>query len=161
MNKRERTCCFTGHRNIRAADVPVVMQRTEVLIKQLVAQGVVYFAVGGALGYDTLTAELLFRLRDTNFPQIKVILVSPFDGFTATWSEAKRTGYDRRLPQYDKVVQAAEEGSRDAYLLRDRILVDNSAYCICYCTRNSGGTAYTVRYAQRRGIPVYNTADIH
>lgn len=161
MDKRERTCCFTGHRNIRTEDVPVVIQRTEALIRQLVAQGVVFFAVGGALGYDTLAAELLFRLRDTDLPQIKVILVSPFEGFTAAWSDDKRAGYTRRLPQYDKVVQAAAAGSRDAYLLRDRILVDNSAHCICYCTRNSGGTAYTVRYARKKGIPVYNTADIH
>ena len=63
-------------------------------------------------------------------------------------------------PQYDKVVCVAQRASREAYLERDRHLVDSSAYCIAYCTRNSGGTAYTVRYAHQQGVPVYNTANM-
>ena len=36
--------------------------------------------------------------------------------------------------------------------------VDGSAYCIAHCTRNSGGTAYTLRYAQQEGLKIYNVA---
>lgn len=42
---------------------------------------------------------------------------------------------------------------------RNRHLVDNSGYCICYLTRTQGGTAYTVDYALERGLPVINIAD--
>ena len=31
-----------------------------------------------------------------------------------------------------------------------------SAYCITYCARNYGGTAYTVRYARQQGLEVRN-----
>ena len=103
---------------------------------------------------------MLFRLRATDYPQIKVILVYPFEGFTGRWSDEQRAGYARLLPQYDKTVCVAQRASREAYLERDRHLVDSSAYCIAYCTRNSGGTAYTVRYAHQQGVTVYNTASM-
>lgn len=40
---------------------------------------VCFFGVGGAIGYDMLAARVLFRLKETGFPNIKVILVYPFD----------------------------------------------------------------------------------
>ena len=103
---------------------------------------------------------MLFRLRATDYPHIKVILVYPFEGFTSHWSDAQRAEYARLLPQYDKAVCVAQRASREAYLERDRHLVDSSGYCIAYCTRNSGGTVYTVRYAHQQGVPVYNTASM-
>ena len=136
------------------------MERTEQVVRQLIEKGVVFFGVGGAIGYDTEAAKLLSRLRATEYPHIKVILVYPFNGFTSRWSDAQRAEYARLLPQYDKTVCVAQRASREAYLERDRHLVDSSAYCIAYCTRNSGGTAYTVRYAHQQGVTVYNTASM-
>ena len=157
---RQRTCCFTGHREIREEDLPAILKRTEQVVRRLIEQGVVFFGVGGAIGYDTEAAKLLSRLRATEYPHIKVILVYPFNGFTSRWSDAQRAEYARLLPQYDKTVCVAQRASREAYLERDRHLVDSSAYCIAYCTHNSGGTAYTVRYAHQQGVPVYNTASM-
>ena len=157
---RQRTCCFTGHRVIPEKDLPGILKRTEQAVRQLIERGVVFFGVGGAIGYDTEAAKLLFRLRATDYPQIKVILVYPFEGFTSRWSDEQRAEYARLLPQYDKAVCVAQRASREAYLERDRHLVDSSAYCIAYCTRNSGGTAYTVRYAHQQGVTVYNTASM-
>lgn len=155
---RQRTCCFTGHREIREEDLPAILKRTEQVVRRLIEKGVAFFGVGGAVGYDTEAAKLLCRLRATDYPHIKVILVYPFEGFTDRWSDAQRAEYARLLPRYDKTVCVAQRASREAYLERDRHLVDGSAYCIAYCTRNSGGTAYTVRYAHQQGVPVYNTA---
>ena len=156
---KEQNCCFTGHRIIPNHHIHMVSVNTEVKIRELILkQGMRYFGVGGALGYDTMAANILFRLRDTDFPDIKVILVYPFEGFTSRWTDAQKAAYDQMLPKYNKRVCVAPEGSREAFLARDRYLVDNSSFCIAYCTRNQGGTAYTVRYAQRKGVPVFNTA---
>ena len=155
---RQRTCCFTGHRAIPEKDLPGILERTEKAVRQFIAHGVVFFGVGGAIGYDTEAAKLLFRLRKTDYPQIKVILVYPFEGFTSRWSDEQRTEYARLLPQYDKAVCVAQGASREAYLTRDRHLVDGSAYCIAYCTRDSGGTAYTLRYARQEELKIYNVA---
>ena len=155
---RQRTCCFTGHREIREEDLPAILKRTEQVVRRLIEKGVAFFGVGGAVGYDTEAAKLLCRLRATDYPHIKVILVYPFEGFTSRWSGEQREEYARLLPQYDKAVCVAQRASREAYLTRDRHLVNGSAYCIAYCTRNSGGTAYTLRYAQQEGLKIVNTA---
>ena len=155
---RQRTCCFTGHRAIPEKDLLGILKRTEQAVRRLIEQGVIFFGVGGAIGYDTEVAKLLFRLRATDYPQIKVILVYPFEGFTSRWSDEQRAEYARLLPQYDKAVCVAQRASREAYLTRDRHLVDGAAYCIAYCTRDSGGTAYTLRYAQQEGLKIFHTA---
>ena len=155
---RQRTCCFTGHRVIPEKDLPGILERTEQAVRRLIEQGVVFFGVGGAIGYDTEAAKLLFRLRATDYPQIKVILVYPFEGITNRWSDEQRAEYARLLPKYDKAVCVAQRASREAYLARDRHLINGSAYCIAYCTRDSGGTAYTLRYDRQQGLKIFNVA---
>jgi uncharacterized phage-like protein YoqJ len=157
--KRKRTCCFTGHRILPDPYLESIKKRTEAEICELVLEkNVRYFAVGGAIGYDTLAAESLFWLRESQFPHIKVILVYPFDGFTREWTTEQRIRYNALLRKYDKVVCADIRANREAYLFRNRCLVDGSAYCISYCTRSFGGTAYTIRYARKSGVQIRNVA---
>ena len=157
---REKTCCFTGHRTIPREHRAEVIKRTADAVRSLVLEkNVRYFGVGGAIGYDTLAAEVLFALRETEFIFIKVILVYPFDGFTSRWNQCQRETYNAMLPKYDKTVCVSTTPSREAYLKRNRHLVDGSKYCISYCTRNYGGTAYTVEYAKRQGLIVRNIFD--
>lgn len=157
MDLRAQTCCFTGHRIIPRTEYDSIAARTEIQIRSLILKrGIRFFGVGGAIGYDTLAAQILFRLRETDFPQIKVILVYPFEGFDSRWTDEQKATYTQMLPKYNKRVCVASAASREAYLARDRRLVDGSSICIAYCTRNSGGTAYTVRYAKDMGIEVIN-----
>lgn len=156
---KQKTCCFTGHRNIPVEEEFVVFERLDRYIKALIKKGVKYFGVGGAIGFDTLAAQHLLFLRDVERLDIKVILVCPFMGFTDRWSEKQKQCFDSMLHKFDKVIYKEETPSRAAYLSRNRHLVDGSAYCIAYCTRDYGGTAYTVRYAMKNGITVLNTAD--
>ncbi len=157
---RERTCCFTGHRDISADRLQMVVTGTEAKVRELISQGYRYFGIGGAMGYDTIVAEMLFRLREREYPEIKIILVYPFDGFISRWSDSQQATYARLLPMYDKRVCVCKSASREAYLARDRHLVDYSSACIAYCTRQTGGTAYTIRYAAARGVPVFSVGDI-
>ena len=157
-DKRTETCCCTGHR-----DIPYGLETPlkSVLKEQmglLLSKGVIYYGVGGAVGFDTLAAEALFELR-TEYPQIKVILVYPFSGFDSRWQKEQRERYRVLLPKYDKLVCVSRTPGREAYLMRDRHLVDCSAHCIAFCSRSYGGTAYTVRYAQEHGCQIYNLAE--
>ncbi|MFR5889872.1 MAG: hypothetical protein ACLUFM_02695 [Lachnospiraceae bacterium] len=43
-------------------------------------------------------------------------------------------------------------------LKRNRYMVGRADACVAYCLRNSGGTAYTVRRAEEKHIPVINLA---
>ena len=158
VDKKMETCCFTGHRDIPPGLIPSLTEVVKGQIKALFSQGVIYYGVGGAVGFDTLAAEVLFELR-TEHPQIKVILVYPFNGFDSRWQEGQRTRYRALLPKYDKRVCVSQTPGREAYLMRDRHLVDCSAHCVAFCSRSYGGTAYTMRYARENGRQVYNLAE--
>ena len=73
MDNRAQTCCFTGHRHLPAGEEEAIWQRVQEHLIPLLEQGVRYFGVGGALGFDTLVAEKLLELRG-KYPQIRVIL---------------------------------------------------------------------------------------
>lgn len=64
------------------------------------------------------------------------------------------------LLKYDKIVYESKIASREAYLARNRHLVDGSSYCVTYCVEQSGGTAYTVDYARKNGLKIINLADL-
>ena len=155
---KNQACCFTGHRNISKSDLPNVLQKTDEYIRKMLNCGVVSFFVGGALGFDTLAAELLFKIRDADAPFIKVILAYPFEGYTNRWRDPQKKKHRMLLPLYDQFVCVSSLPGSASYLERNRYLVDHSRYCICYCNRNWGGTAYTVRYAQQNSLKIHNTS---
>lgn len=157
-NTHEQTCCFTGHRKLPTSELYAIEAQAEKQIRKLYANGVRVFRVGGAMGFDTMMAQLLFRLRETDMPDIKVVLMYPFDGFTDGWTVAEKALYAELLPKYDEVHRVAERGGSGAYLERDKALVNGSAYCIAYCrnTKARSGTAFTVRYANSKAININN-----
>ena len=98
MFDKNFTCCFTGHRKIKDDDLNIVFVRTLEKVRELILQyGFRYFRVGGAFGYDMFVAELLFTMRDTEFPFIQVILDYPFDGFTHRWDDDQKDAYAKLL----------------------------------------------------------------
>lgn len=157
---RKKTCFFTGHRNIPSGkEKDLAVQTAREVYRLITEHDVQFFGVGGAVGYDTLVAKVLFRIRERAFPHIKVILVYPFDGFTSHWSPQQQADYAALLPKYDKIVCVCDKPSREAYLARNRHLVNASAYCIAYCTQRHGGTAYTVDYAKTQGVTIIGVGE--
>lgn len=107
MDKRPYSCCFTGHRNLPAAQEEEIWQRVYVYLEPLLEEGVRYFGVGGALGFDTLVAEKLLALRESH-PQIRIILVQPFLGYQSRWTPAQQARATAVESMVDKVVAAAK-----------------------------------------------------
>lgn len=154
---REKTCCFTGHRVIPANEREQIIARLEKTIINLYQQGVVFFGAGGALGFDTIAADTIIRLRN-DYPKLKLILVLPCLSQTKKWRPEDVDHYNQIMRQADKVRYTSQEYTSDCMHKRNRHLVDNSSVCICYQTRASGGTAYTVNYAHQQGLHVINVA---
>ncbi len=153
----ENTCCFTGHRKM---DLPtsIVKKRLETIIKHLAEHGVFYFCTGGALGFDTLAAEIVLKLK-VLFPRIQLILILPCKDQNQRWSITDTEIYDTIKRQADQVLYACETYEPGCMHQRNRQLVDRSQYCICYLERPTGGTAYTVKYARKKGLMVFNLSD--
>ena len=155
---KSQTCCFTGHRDIDPLNERKIQARVQHILWRLLAKDVKYFGVGGAIGFDMLMAEYLIDLRDKDVEKIKIISVLPFPGWMERWTDEQKKRQELILKKSDKVVYAQQEYTRDVYLVRDRKLVDGSGYCISYCNRRTGGTAYTVRYALEQGLEVHNAS---
>lgn len=159
MNLKSKTVCFTGHRNIPAEQLPAVTRRLEAAVAGLIERGYRFFGAGGALGFDTLAAQTVLRLKQA-YPQIRLILVLPCLSQTKNWSGENKAVYEEIKARADKVVYTSQAYTRDCMLRRNRYLVDGSSVCVCYLTKPSGGTAYTVQYARANGLPVINTAHL-
>ena len=150
-NMKEKTCCFTGYRAIPARALPALAEELEQTLRRLIGEGMRYFGAGGALGFDTLAAEMVLRLKG-EYPGVRLILVLPCRDQTRGWKEADVRRYREILSRADKVVYTAEHYSPGCMHRRNRHLVDNSSVCVAYCTRQTGGSAYTAQYARQRGL---------
>ncbi len=155
---REKTCCFTGHRNIPLLKRKAVVRSLKNELTTLIDRGYQYFGAGGALGFDTIAAQTVLELKE-QFPHIKLILVLPCETQTRGWKEKDIAIYEEIKQQADKVVYTSKEYTRGCMHKRNRHLVDNSSICIAYLTEQSGGTAYTVDYARKNSLTVINIAE--
>ena len=118
----------------------------------------VTFVAGGALGFDTLAAQTILKLR-TQYSQVKLILVLPCETQTRGWPEEDVRIYEEIKKAADKVRYTSVEYTRGCMHKRNRHLVDHSGVCVAYLTESRGGTAYTVDYARKNGVPVINLGE--
>ena len=153
------TACFTGHRQIPADEEEKIRARLDAAIADLIGHGIECFAAGGALGFDTMAALAILRAKDTH-PHIRLILVLPFPEHGRRWSERNRKDYEEIKSQADEVEYAAEHYTRFCMFVRNRRLVERACVCVAYQTKDTGGTAYTVKYARSKGLWIINLADV-
>ena len=156
---REKTACFTGHRKMKeqAAEIEGRLTKT---VEDLIQRGYIYFEAGGARGFDALAAEVVLKLKAT-YPKIRLVLVLPFDeqyGREKGWAEEEIEQYHRLKARASKVIVLADEYKSGIYYERNRRLVDTSSVCLAYMRRKNSGTAYTVSYAEEKGLEVLNIA---
>lgn len=154
---KNKTCCFTGHRELPPQEQDRIKALLERVIEKLIERGVVFFGSGGALGFDTLAAEAVLELKK-KYPQIKLIMVYPCKDQTTLWSESDIERYNKIKSASDKIVYTSEKYDKSCMFKRNRHLVNYSGYCVCYLNKPTGGTAYTVKYAKENGLVVINLA---
>ena len=152
-----QTCCFTGHRRISQAEMPMLKCQLNAAIIDAIAQGYRFFGAGGALGFDTLAAQTVLELKQS-YPQIRLILILPCETQTRGWQTADVAVYDSIRHAADKVVYTSKTYYDGCMHKRNRHMIDHSSLCICYMTNDRSGTGYTIRYAEERGRKVINLA---
>lgn len=150
---REKTVCFTGHREMPADQLKTILQSTADAVFNLYERGYRIFCVGGALGYDTLAARVVLALRQ-RYPDVRLHLYLPCPEQADKWSDSDRKMYEVIKKAADAVTVCSPHYTRFCMHERNRQLVNASSVCICYLTKQTGGTAYTVRYATEKGLEV-------
>ena len=156
---RLHRCCFTGHRNIPSGMERKLFRVTEKIVETAIEDGYRFFGAGGALGFDTIAALVVLKLKE-RYPDIKLILVLPCLTQTKGWTKEDVAIYEDIKRQADKVVYTSQEYTRGCMHKRNRHLVNNSSLCICYLTEEKGGTYYTVKYAQENQLAVVNVVEL-
>ena len=155
---KNQTCCFTGHRHLAQEKLPQIEKALKALIIIRMSQGVTNFVCGGALGFDILAAEMVLSIK-VKIPEIGLIMALPCRNQDKGWSFADKRRYKNVLKKADEVIYLSEKYYDGCMLDRNRYMIDNSACCIAYLTQNRGGTLFTVNYAKRNNVEVFNIAD--
>ena len=152
-----KICIFTGHRELPASTEPLY----DALLRHITALydgGCTDFVSGGAMGFDLLAAEAVLELRPA-LPGLQLLMILPCYGQDRAYSPVDKARYRALLEQADLVRYTAHEYYRGCMLTRDRVMAQAAHYCICYLTRSTGGTAYTVRQCALRDVPICNLAE--
>lgn len=144
-----KTCALTGHR-----DLPFDFDKKALCdaLEKLILDGYDRFLGGMARGFDLVAFECLVHLKK-KYP-ISFIACIPFAGQSNKMSLEERKLYKKVLDACDEKKVLFERYETGCFLVRDRYMVDRADLVFAYCTRETGGTAYTVDYAKRKGIRV-------
>lgn len=155
---REHTCCFTGHRAVARSHEEELSELLEEHIRVLVAMGVYRFVTGGALGFDTMAARAVLKMRGEN-ERISLTVIAPYAGQSDSWGTQDLYEYERIKNAADEFICLEAGYSRGCMRRRNRAMVDMSAVCVAYMLYKRSGTSQTYDYAVQSGLRVVNLAD--
>ena len=155
----ENCCAITGHRpnkfpwrydetDSRCIALKAVLAEQ---IAALVNAGFTQFLSGMAEATDTWSALSVLDLREKN-PAIKLHCILPCKEQADKWSASSRDLYHSILDRADSIVYVSRTYYKNCMLDRNRFLVNHAAALLAvYNGERRGGTAATLRYAQKMG----------
>ena len=150
---------FTGHRPRKfpwrydELD-PRCVALKAVLTEQITAladAGITQFLSGMAEGTDVWSALSVLALQEKK-PKVKLHCILPCREQADKWAASSQDLYHSILERADSIVYVSRAYHKNCMLERNRFLVDHaSALLAVYNGEWRGGTAATMRYAQKLG----------
>ena len=151
-----KSAAFTGHRFVPYAHRGIIKHRLNLGIRNAYRLGVRNFYCGMAVGFDMMAAECVLGLK-AELEDITLIAVVPFRGQEARFGASDKLHYHQLLGKADKVVVLSEKYFKGCLLRRNDFMLENSSRLIAYYNGDEkGGTFYTCRRAEGRGLPIFN-----
>lgn len=162
----EQSCCFSGYRPekmalagaVDAAIPDAIYLPLLTAVRRAHEAGCTRFISGMSRGFDLWAAQAVILLRH-ECSDVTLHCAVPYDGQEARWETHWRELHRAVLQRADSAVILAQRYAPECFHVRNRYMVDASARLICYYDGQPGGTAYTVRYAEKRGLVIENLAD--
>lgn len=138
-------CCFTGHRDFDREKCPDTYTKLIEEIKSAFKEGCDYFITGAAKGLDYEASFAVNTLKADGF-KIKLEAAVPYPQMNSHYQCAYS------IFSSDVKIYLSQKYSKEIFHIRDRYMVDKSDIVIAvYDGRKSGGTYYTMKYAQKCG----------
>ncbi len=150
------TVSFTGH---RTADPAIIGEKLYDTVNELAGEGADIFCAGGALGFDTLAAEAVIRVKSEKpWISLKLVLPCPPEQQTRSFSREMKEQYFDILMSADDTEYISPFYTEGCMKERNQRLIDLADICVCWydSRRSASGTGQTVRMAQRKGIKIIN-----
>lgn len=151
---RHLSTSFTGHRHV--TDCVETAEKVEDAIRLCYRKGARFFYAGGAVGFDTIAAETVLKLKE-ELSDIVLIIVVPFPQQDKLFNDSYRKRYLHILDMANEVITISDSFSNFAYLKRNDYMISHSSRLIAYWDEESvGGTSYTYRQAMAKKLAIYN-----
>ena len=161
-----RTCTITGHRPQRFKfkyneHYKLCIKIKKALTAEIINfynQGVRTFWIGGSIGVDTWSGEIIADLKkQKEYEDMRLCVALPFPDFKERYDAKQQTRLRDILRACDKQIIVSEAESKDAYRFRNEYMV-NQSDCVLAVYNNDrairSGTGMTVNYAHKKGIPI-------
>ena len=145
------TCCFIGHRTI--CETEALTTSLLAIIEQLVVrQGVDTFLFGSKSRFNDLCWGLVTQTKEKH-PHIKRVYVR------AEYPHIDESYRRYLLERYEETYypETLVGAGKAVYVKRNREMIDNSRFCIVYCTQQGiaairkSGTKTALDYAVKQG----------
>ena len=169
MSKEFKSCCFTGY---RPSKFPFSLDRNSPeyisfenklvdAIFSLPGEGCYTFYTGCAMGFDLIAAEIVLMLKAA--PRlncgIELVCAVPFIEQSESYTEEWKKRYNDVIAAADEVILISDKYFAGCYRKRNEFMVNNSDYVITWYDGKAGGTANTLRYAQKKGRKIINLSE--
>lgn len=142
----EKTCCFTGHRELPQEKRPEIEAALRQELTAAIADGYTRFLCGFAKGADLMFAALVSELKG-QIPGLRLEAAIPY---LSRLYQKDRAFHDL-VAACDDMKIISEKNTRDCYHTRNRYMVDEASRVIAvYDGREKGGTRYTINYATKQ-----------
>ncbi len=164
----EKSCCFTGYRPDKFS-FPLEFGEPEFsalegkiynAVFEAEKREITTFYCGMAAGFDLLCGRAVVELKRMK-PEngIRLIAAIPFEGQSKYFPPMWKRLYEIVLSEVDEKIVISDRYTKPCFFERNKLMVDNSDTVITYYDGKSGGTAYTLRYAEKSGKEIINLCD--
>ena len=147
-------CTFFGHRHIYLTDAEQ-QKLTFILTELIQIHHVKTFWIGGMGHFDSACQKTLTQLKN-DFPDIQICLA-------LAYIPTNQEDYKYKERFYDKIFcpEGIENGpKRFAITRRNRWLVLNSDYVICYINHSYGGAYQAMKTARANGKKIFHLSPL-
>ena len=161
LSERYYKCFFTGHRVLGSEEkVKKIAVCLKDEIERLINEhGVETFICGGAIGFDTLAARVVLKLKE-KYNWIRLEIYIPCHDHYAKWKANEKEMW-RVIAAAADNLKYITNGPYDSGCMhrRNRAMADDAHYCIAYGLMASSGTGVTLKMAAQNNCDIRNIAE--
>lgn len=153
---KSHAVAFTGHRHINADNIASLREELTHTIRQQYLNGYTTYIIGGAVGFDLLSAEIVLELQQ-EFTDIQLFCAVPYAGHHIYFRNESMQRYIHIADKATANIILSSHYHDGCFLRRNDYMIEHCSLLIAYYNQSPrSGTGYTVRRAEANNTPIIN-----